>query len=296
VSIVKFDNLTKYYGPVLAVDNVSLEIEPGEIFGYLGPNGSGKTTTIRCMMDFIRPSSGVITVEGKNSVTESKFTRSQIGYVPSDPVFYDRSTGDQVLNFVDSIYNVDSSSFRMELSERLDCDLSRKISTLSRGNRQKIALIRALMLKPPVLVLDEPTSGLDPLMQLEFNEIIKELRENGTTVFLSSHVLSEVEELCDRVGILNVGRLVDLETMGDIKSRAVRQIEIEFEIAPSEKEFNDITGIENIVLNERILTADIRGDFNGIIKAASKYSVLNIVTREPNLDEIFLEYYQDNGN
>ena len=229
-------------------------------------------------------------------MTESKFTRSQIGYVPSDPVFYDRSTGDQVLNFVDSIYNVDSSSFRMELSERLDCDLSRKISTLSRGNRQKIALIRALMLKPPVLVLDEPTSGLDPLMQLEFNEIIKELRENGTTVFLSSHVLSEVEELCDRVGILNVGRLVDLETMGDIKSRAVRQIEIEFEIAPSEKEFNDITGIENIVLKERILTADIRGDFNGIIKAASKYSVLNIVTREPNLDEIFLEYYQDNGN
>jgi ABC-2 type transport system ATP-binding protein len=294
--MIKFDNLTKYYGPILAVDNVSLDIEQGEIFGYLGPNGSGKTTTIRCMMDFIRPSSGVITVEGKNSVTESKFTRSQIGYVPSDPVFYDRSTGDQVLNFVDSIYNVDSSSFRMELSERLDCDLSRKISTLSRGNRQKIALIRAFMFKPSVLVLDEPTTGLDPLIQREFNEIIKELRENGTTVFLSSHVLSEVEELCDRVGILNVGGLVALETMGDIKSRAVRQIEIEFESAPSQKEFNDITGLDNIVLKDRILTADIRGDFNGIIKAASKYSVLNIVTREPNLDEIFLEYYQGSGN
>ena len=294
--MIKFDNLTKYYGPTLAVDNVSLDIAEQEIFGYLGPNGSGKTTTIRCMMDFIRPSSGVITVEGKNSVTESKFTRSQIGYVPSDPVFYDRSTGDQVLNFVDSIYNVDSSSFRMELSERLDCDLSRKISTLSRGNRQKIALIRAFMIKPSVLVLDDPTTGLDPLMQREFNEIIKELREDGTTVFLSSHVLSEVEELCDRVGILNVGGLVALETMGDIKSRAVRQIEIEFENAPSQKEFNDITGLENIVLKDRILTADIRGDFNGIIKAASKYSVLNIVTREPNLDEIFLEYYQGSGN
>ena len=151
------------------------------------------------------------------------------------------------------------------------------------------------MLKPALLVLDEPTSGLDPLMQLEFNTIIKELRENGTTVFLSSHVLSEIEELCDRVGILNVGRLVALETMTDIKNRAMRQIEIEFETAPSGKEFSDIDGLENVVLTDRILTASIMSDFNGIIKAVSKHSVLNIVTREPNLDEIFLEYYQDVG-
>ena len=290
--IIQTRNFSKSYGENLAVDDVTFDVLQGEIFGYIGPNGAGKSTTIRSILGFIRPSKGNITVFGLDSYKDANLIHEKIGYLPSDPIIDPKYTGREALDYFDSIRQIKSDQFRDYLVEVFDCDLSSRISTLSRGNRQKISLIQALMFRPQLLVLDEPTSGLDPLVQLEFNRVIKQLKDDGITVFISSHVLSEVEELCDRIGVVRDGVLVAVETTKTLKDQAKPNIKIEFSEKVPEDAFSNLKGIGEVIFEGKNVVAEITGDIDQLVKAASAFTVKKITSTEPNLDEIFLRYYE----
>ena len=269
---------------------------PGEVFGYLGPNGAGKTTTIRLLLDLIRPTSGTVTVLGLDLPARASEVRRRVGYIPGDPKLYGTLTGLELLTYFAHLrggvdwHTVDS------LAERLECDLSRRIDTLSHGNRQKVAVIHAFMHKPELLILDEPTSGLDPLMQEEFERIVREVKAEGRAVFLSSHILPEVEDLCDRVCILRAGRIVTVENVETLKSRTVRGIQIDFGDPIRPEDFASLAGVQNMKVGEKSLRCDIRGSLDALIKRAARYEVLNVITYEPNLEDAFLAYYGAEGN
>jgi ABC-2 type transport system ATP-binding protein len=226
--VVSTSNLTKYYGKQCGIEAINLEVRKGEVFGYLGPNGAGKTTTIRILLDFIRPSIGSANLFGFDSRIDSVETRCRIGYLPGELSMYGNLNGYELLHYVASLRGNVELNYAIELAKRMDCDLTRHLKTLSHGNRQKLGLIQAFMHKPQLIILDEPTIGLDPLMQQEFYRLIEEARNDGRTVFLSSHILPEVERVCDRVGIIRAGKLAAVESVETLKSRAVRRLEIHF--------------------------------------------------------------------
>ncbi|MBI2918311.1 MAG: ABC transporter ATP-binding protein [Chloroflexi bacterium] len=290
-AVVRLQGLTKYYGKHLGVRDLDLEVQRGAVFGYLGPNGAGKTTTIRLLLDFLRPTSGRAWVLGHDAQKESPEVRRRVGYIPGEPALYKNLTGQDFLAYAASLRGgVDWSSIR-SLAQRLDCDLSRPIGTLSRGNRQKIAVVHAFMHNPEVLFLDEPTSGLDPLMQQEFNSIVREARAAGQTVFLSSHILSEVEELCDQVGIIRSGQLVKVESVAALKARALRSLDIEFGGPVPQGEFVGLKGVSDVTVTDSHLHCKVTGALDPLVKAAARYQVVNIVTHQPSLEEIFLAFY-----
>lgn len=288
---IKLEKLTKFYGTQRGVIDVDLEVMPGEIFGYLGPNGAGKSTTIRILLDLIRPTSGSLKVLGLDAQAHTMEVRRRIGYMPSGPGLYGSLTGREHLTHAAGLRGGVDWREVERLAERLSCDLSRRIDTLSHGNRQKVVVIQAFMHKPEVLVLDEPTQGLDPLMQEEFKSLLLEAHEEGRTVFLSSHVLPEVEEICNRVGIIREGRIVAVEDVATLRGRRVRSIEIEFggQVAPGD--FKDIAGVRNMSVSDGFLRCDIEGSLAQLFKAAGRYEIVNVTTREPSLEEAFLAYY-----
>ncbi len=290
-TVIRLDGITKYYGKQLGVADLDLEVQAGEIFGYLGPNGAGKTTTIRMLLDLIRPSSGKATVLGLDAQADSLKVRRSVGYIPSDPSLYGNLSGHDFLTYLASIRGGVSWPKVTELADRLQCDLSRPIGALSRGNKQKLAVIRAFMHQPQLLILDEPTSGLDPLMQAEFEEMVREANNAGTTIFLSSHILHEVEQLADRVGIIREGRLVTVEEITSLKSRAVRKFEIEFAGQAPAEDFARLDGVRNIQVQGNLLRCDVAGNLDALIKTAARHTVVNVKTHEPNLEDIFLAYY-----
>ena len=288
---IRLEKLTKYYGSHRGVVDVDLEVMPGEIFGYLGPNGAGKSTTIRILLDLIRPTSGSLSVMGLDAQADAIEVRRRVGYVPSDPGMYGGMTGREYLTYAAGLRGGVDWREVERLAERLSCDLSRRIDTLSHGNRQKVVVIQAFMHRPDVLVLDEPTTGLDPLVQEEFKSLLLETRDEGRTVFLSSHVLPEVEEICDRVAIIREGRIVVVEDVASLKARRVRSIEIEFggQVAPDD--FDGLAGVRNISVSDRSLRCDIEGSLAPLFRAAGRYEIVNVTTREPGLEEAFLAYY-----
>ena len=288
---ILLENVTKYYGPHLGVAGLDLEVSRGEVFGYLGPNGAGKTTTIRMLLDFIRPTSGKSSVLGLDARLNSVKLRRRVGYIPGDPHLYGNLNGRDFLTYSANLRGRVDQDIVDSLAQRLDSDLSRPIDTLSQGNRQKIAVINAFMNEPEILILDEPTSGLDPLMQQEFAAMIFEAKEQGRTVFMSSHILPEVEELCDRVAIIRQGRIVAVETIETLKSLAIRQLKIDFGGHIDPADFADLPGIRNLAVAETSLKCDIQGSLDVLIKRAARYEVVNLTTSEPNLEEIFLSYY-----
>lgn len=290
-TVIRLERLTKYYGKHLGVADLNLEVKSGEIFGYLGPNGAGKTTTIRMLLDLIRPTRGKATVLGLDAQADSLSVRRSIGYIPGDPSLYGNLSGHDFLTYLASVRGGVHWSKVTALADRLECDLSRPIGTLSRGNKQKLAVIRAFMHEPQVLILDEPTSGLDPLMQAEFEQMVREAKSEGKTVFLSSHFLHEVEQLADRVGIIRKGRLVTVEEIDSLKSRTVRRLEIEFAGRVPEEEFARLDGVRNLQVQGSTLRCDVAGILDPLIKAAARHTVINLKTHEPNLEEIFLAYY-----
>jgi len=289
--VTRLERLTKYYGTQRGVVDLDLEVRPGEIFGYLGPNGAGKTTTIRMLLDLLRPTSGTVTVLGLDARTDSIGIRRRVGYMPGDPVLYGNLTGKESLTY--AAYVRGDVDWRMvdSLADRLECDLTRRIDTLSHGNRQKIVVIQAFMHEPELLILDEPTNGLDPLMQEEFQSIVREVKAEGRTVFLSSHILPEVEELCDRVGIIRAGHIVAVEDVGTLKAMRLRSLEIEFGGPVRPEDFTDLEGVQNMKVEERSLRCDIVGSLDPLVKVAARYEVLNVTTQDPSLEEIFLAYY-----
>jgi ABC-2 type transport system ATP-binding protein len=289
--VVSTSNLTKYYGKQCGIEAINLEVRRGEVFGYLGPNGAGKTTTIRILLDFIRPSIGSANLFGFDSRIGSVETRRRIGYLPGELSMYGNLTGHQLLQYVSSLRGGIDLSYAFELAKRMDCDLTRHLKTLSHGNRQKLGLIHAFMHKPQLIILDEPTIGLDPLMQQEFYRLIEEARNDGRTVFLSSHILPEVERVCDRVGIIRAGKLAAVETVEALKSRAVRRLEIHFARNVPQESFTSIAGVRDVVVSDSHLKCIVIGSLDALIKSAARYEVVNIVSHEPSLEEVFLTYY-----
>lgn len=285
--------LTKKFGDLVAVNDVDLAVRTGEIFGFLGPNGAGKSTAIRVLLDQLRASSGSAVVLGHDSHEESLEIRRRIGYVPGDLSLYPKLTGRQTIEYFAGIRGGVDMGFVDELAERLEADLSRKVGEYSTGNRQKIGLIQAFMHNPELLILDEPNAGLDPLMQQTFQAMLREVRDEGRTVFLSSHTLSEVERVADRVGIIRHGKLVVVERIDELKRKAIRRLEFEFAEPVPTDVFAHVDGVHDVEIHGVHARIAYEGSVSPVLKAATVHDVLNLNSRDADLEEIFLAYYRD---
>jgi ABC-2 type transport system ATP-binding protein len=290
-SVVSARELTKTYGRTRGVVELTFDVEAGEVFGYLGPNGAGKTTTIRTMLDFISPTSGRIEVFGLDSRRDSIEIHRRIGYLPGELALYDRMTASDYLAHFAALRGGVDESFVRDLVDRVDLDPSLAIRSLSHGNRQKVGLVQAFMHRPELLVLDEPTQGLDPLVQQTFYEMVGEVRDDGRSVFLSSHVMPEVERLCDRAAIIREGMLVAIEDIADLKQRSVRTIEMRFASPAPVDAFANLPGVEDVTAAGDLLRLRVHGSVDPVVKAAARYEVLELESREPSLEEVFLAFY-----
>ena len=268
----------------------------GEVFGFLGPNGAGKTTTIRMLLDLIRPSSGTAQVLGRDAQKDGVELRRLVGYVPGELALYGNLTGRENLRFLGSLRGGTDWPLVDELAERLTCDLARKVRELSTGNKRKVALIQAFMHRPDLLILDEPTSGLDPLVQHEFYGMLDEVRARGRAVFLSSHLLPEVQRVCDRVGFVRDGRLLAVEDVASIAGKAVHEIEITFTDGAGRRWFGALPGVSDLAIDGATVRFRLSGSFDPILKEAAAHSVLSLTSREPDLEDVFLAHYGDAGN
>ena len=285
--------LTKHYGDVAALVDLDLDVRLGEVFGFLGPNGAGKTTTIRTLLDEIRPTSGTASLLGMDCRRESVAIRRRIGYVPGDLAMYPSLTGHDTLTYFANLRGGVDWSYVGDLAERLDADLTTKVGDLSSGNRQKIGLIQAFMNRPTVLIMDEPSSGLDPLVQREFQTMMREVAAEGRTVLLSSHTLSEVQRVADRVGIIRRGRLIALESVAEMRSKAIRQVSFEFGSPVAPSVFADVPGVRSVEVAHGRTVLSFDGTMAALLRIAEQHDVIDITTEEADLEEIFLTYYRD---
>ncbi len=289
---IRTEGLGKRYGRRLGLADLDLEVERGEVFGYLGPNGAGKTTTIRLLLDLIRPTAGRATVLGLDPRAQGIELRRRVGYLPGELALDERLTGGELLRYFANLRGGVDPHHVAALAERLDLDLGRPIRALSKGNKQKVGLIQAFMHRPELLILDEPTSGLDPLVQQEFQHLVLEAKAEGRSVFLSSHVLAEVERIADRVAILRGGRLAAVGGVGEIKAKARRRLEIQFGQPVPADAFAGLPGVrEAVVAGDRGSFA-VEGSVDALIKAAAGCAVLSLTSHEPDLEEVFLDYYR----
>lgn len=287
--------LTKSYGKVQALRGIDLEVKRGEIFGFLGPNGAGKTTTIRCVLDTIRPDGGKIDLFGIDPQTDPTAAQARIGYLPGEMQFYDNLTAERQLHFFNDLRqnSVDWRYIR-QLAGRLDLDLSKQIKNLSKGNKQKVGVIQALMHQPDFLLLDEPTSGLDPLMQQEVMALLRETNHNGATVFFSSHIMSEVERLADRVAIIRSGEIVEVADTSELTHRSLNRLTVRFKQPVKIAQLFSLPGVEVIdQVDSTIAKFQITGDMEAFVKVLGQTPVLAMETEHPSLEETFLSYYKN---
>jgi ABC-2 type transport system ATP-binding protein len=266
-------------------------VNQGEIFGFLGPNGAGKTTTIRVLLDLIRPTSGSAKVFGIEASADPVSIHRRIGYLPGEWNLYDRLTGAETIRYFGNLRGGVDTAYVDQLVQRLDLDPSRRFREYSKGNKQKVGLICALQHKPELLILDEPTSGLDPLVQQTFNELLFEARGEGRTVFLSSHIISEVERTCDRVAIIREGRIVRLDTVEGVRTMAAHEVELRFAEPVPAAAFEAIDGVANVAAEGRTLRMLVTGPIAPVVRLAAAHELVDFVSREPSLEEVFLSEY-----
>jgi ABC-2 type transport system ATP-binding protein len=297
--IIQIQNLSHRYGDHAALAGVSLEVNAGEIFGFLGPNGAGKTTTIRTLLDLIRPTSGVARIFGLDTHRDYVAVHRRLGNLPGDLALYPNLTGQEVLAYAGHLRGAVPTAEIARLAARLDVDLGRPLQAYSKGNKQKIGLILALMAQPDLLILDEPTAGLDPLVQQALYALLEEVRAGGRTIFFSSHVLPEVERLCNRVGIVREGQLVTVETVENLKHHAVRRVDLVLDspaaAAQAAQGFAALPAVHAAQAQGATVHTVVQGHLDALVKAAAQYTVLNIVTYEPSLEEIFLRFYREDA-
>ncbi len=283
------EGLTKRYGSTLALDALDLAVERGEIFGYLGPNGSGKTTTIRLLLGLHRPTAGHAELFGLDAWRRPVAAHRQIAYVAGEPYLWPALTSTETFAFLERLHGSTDTAYRDLLVERFQLDADKKIRALSKGNRQKVQLVAAFATRADLLILDEPTSGLDPLMEMAFRQTVLEAKERGQTVFLSSHILSEVEALCDRVGILREGRLVDEGTLAQLRHLKSQTVEVSFAGPPPD--LTSVPGVHVVDAAPSALRLEVSGDPTALLAALAGLDVTGLTSREPSLEEIFLHHY-----
>jgi ABC-2 type transport system ATP-binding protein len=295
VPAIRTSRLSKDYGLGRGLFDLDLEVQPQEVFGFLGPNGSGKTTTIRCLMGMIRPSSGSAHIFGLDCRRDSVAVKRKVGYLPGDVPQFGSLRGREVVAYLGGMRGGADSKVVRSIAERFDLDLSRRFREYSSGNKQKLGILLAFMHRPALLVLDEPTSGLDPLNQQEFYALLRESRADGATVFLSSHILSEVERVCDRVGIVRAGRLARVAQLEDLRHIRLHRVELEFAhgAAIPETKIRAAAGVEEMTVNGHRVTCIVRGSFEPLLKVIGNAHVTDVVSTEPTLEEIFLGYYTE---
>jgi ABC-2 type transport system ATP-binding protein len=295
VAAIETRGLAKRYGPTVALEALDLEVPAGAVFGYLGPNGAGKSTTIRLLMNLIRPSSGSATVLGLDVVRERQMLHRMVGYLPGDFKAYPDMTGQEYLRYLANLRgDVDPAKVQL-LAKRFDLDLGRHIGTLSHGNRQKVGIVQAFMHQPQLLILDEPTSGLDPLMQREFLDVVRGCRDAGCTVFLSSHVLAEVEAVADLVGIIRNGRLVMTSDVADLKRRTRRRVELTFAdgTKPPITELTNVASVREIEFVEGNVVLVVEGSMAELMRVAAPFGIERVVSNDVDLEGVFIQYYED---
>ncbi|MER6591754.1 ABC transporter ATP-binding protein [Micromonospora purpureochromogenes] len=288
---IELSKLTKTYGSRRGLTELTLDVQPGEVFGYLGPNGAGKSTTIRLLLDLIRPTSGTARVLGRDPGVDAVDLHRRIGYLAGDFVVDGRQRAGECLTFLGNLRGGVPTARIVELADRLELDLSARIKSLSKGNRQKVGLVQAFMHRPELLILDEPTSGLDPLVQQTFLELVAEARQDGRTVFMSSHIMSEVEAVADRVAIIREGRLVTLDTIADLRARSHVQVRITFGKPVRAAEFAGLAGVRDLVVQGQVLECGLDGTPDALIKAAARHTVTGLRADTQDLEELFHGYY-----
>lgn len=288
---IRTEGLIKDFGRTRALDRLDIEVRTGEVFGFLGPNGSGKTTTIRLLLDLIRPSEGCATVLGLDPRSDGVKLRRRIGYLAGDFVVDGRQTPRELLTYLANLRGGVPAGRIAELAGRLTLDLSRKIEDLSRGNRQKVGLVQAFMSDPELLILDEPTSGLDPFFQQEFRAMARQAASDGRTVFMSSHVMSEVQRTADRVGVIRRGRMEAIEAIDELQLRSARRIEVVFDSPIAAKEFIGLAGVSEVSVDGQLLKCRLRGRADDLVKTVARHGVVSVTAEEPDLEDLFFDAY-----
>ncbi|MGE5407380.1 MAG: ATP-binding cassette domain-containing protein [Syntrophothermus sp.] len=292
---IETEGLNKSYGSHRGVEDVTIEVRPGEVFGFLGPNGAGKTTTIRTLLDLIHPTRGSARIFGLDSRRDSVAIRARLGNLPGDFGYGRDASGRDALRLLGRLRGIDGRRRAEELAARFRADLDRPMGQLSRGNRQKVGLILATFHRPELLILDEPTSGLDPLMQEEFLALVAEERERGCAVFISSHELDEVERICDRVAMVREGRLIAVERIADLLGRARRRVTVELSDAGGLERLRALPGVSDLEAGDGHVSFRVAGDLDPVVKALAEHHVVDLEAGHPTLEEVFLGYYAKGG-
>ncbi len=291
MNVVEINKLTKYYGKARGIIDVSFNVTQGEIFGFIGPNGAGKSTTIRTLLSLIHPTSGTAKIFGKDCIKQGEEIRKEIGYLPSEVFYYDNMKVIDLLKYSATFYkNVDKKRI-YELAEIMDLDLNKKIDDLSYGNKKKVGIVQGLLHSPKLIILDEPTSGLDPLMQQKFFDLIHEENKKGATILFSSHILSEVQKLCTRVGIIKDGKIVRVDDINTLQNTNYKKFRIEMKEAVAEDYFK-VEGINNLSVDNNSVSFIFQGDINKIVEKIYGRKISNLIVEEPTLEEIFMHYYE----
>ena len=292
-AVIRTERLTKAYGEHRGIIELDLEVAEGQIFGFLGPNGAGKTTTMRVLLDLIRPTSGRAEVFGIETTVDPVAIHRRVGYLPGEFDLYDRLTGAQTIEYFGNLRGGIDRAYVDTLIERLDLDPSRRFKEYSKGNKQKVGLVVALQHQPDLLILDEPTSGLDPLVQQTFFSMVREAKQEGRTIFLSSHIIAEVDRTCDQVAIIREGRLVQVDSIEAIRELAFHHVELTFESPVAPAIFEALPGVSDIEVDGHVVRMRVSGPIGAVVQAAAAHGIVDVVSREPNLEDVFLAQYGD---
>jgi ABC-2 type transport system ATP-binding protein len=290
--IITSNGLTKWYGRSRGIQDVTFTVNEGEIFGFLGPNGAGKTTTIRLLMGLLRPSAGNASIGGHDTWSESVAVKRLVGYLPSDPQLDSELTGGQLIEYFANLRGGVDKKYTQSLVDRFDLDTRKRFRDYSRGNKQKVGIVQAFMHQPRLLVLDEATSGLDPLNQQEFNKLLLETRDRGGSVFLSSHILPEVEQVCERVGIIRDGSLIQVDTVAALRDLRQHEVTLTFAAPVAADAFASLPGVRSATAAGNAVKLVVTGDLGAVVRAAADHNATNLVTHEQSLEEVFLRYYE----
>jgi len=290
MNVIEIKNLTKFYGKNRGIEDVSLSVREGEIFGFIGPNGAGKSTTIRLLLSLIYPTSGSAEIFGRDCIKYGHEIRNDIGYLPSEVFYYDKMKVKDLLRYSASFYKGDHNDRIKHLSEIMELDLNRRIEELSYGNKKKVGIVQGLLHRPKLILLDEPTSGLDPLMQNKFFNLILEENKNGATVFFSSHILTEVQKLCNRVAIIRDGHIIKTEDIASLRKETYKKVYVRTDKNPGNPA--KIPGVSNVEVIDGEIRFLYKGDINDLVALISKDKVKDLNITEPDLEEVFMHYYK----